>query len=143
MRRRRAFTLVEIIVVILVVSVLLFASVPVFSHLIRFVELDVASRGIVSDLRFAQEEAIAGKCDVSVEFFRRSGDSASYVIKRSDVGVKRVELGRRLDFQNGRTIKFASSGYPPPGGSGTIVVEGVSGRERKIIISSAGRIRRE
>ncbi|MFA4844555.1 MAG: prepilin-type N-terminal cleavage/methylation domain-containing protein [Candidatus Margulisiibacteriota bacterium] len=36
-------------------------------------------------------------------------------------------------------FRFAASGFPPPGGSGTELI----GRSRKVILSSAGRVRVE
>ncbi len=41
------------------------------------------------------------------------------------------------------SISFAASGFPPPGGSGTIVLRDRFARSKKIIVSSSGRIRLE
>jgi Tfp pilus assembly protein FimT len=40
-------------------------------------------------------------------------------------------------------FKFAKTGNPPPGGSGTALLSGRSGSVRKVIVSSAGRVRVE
>jgi prepilin-type N-terminal cleavage/methylation domain-containing protein len=40
-------------------------------------------------------------------------------------------------------IAFSASGFPPPGGSGTIVLRNRFGRQKKIIVASSGRIRCE
>ena len=45
--------------------------------------------------------------------------------------------------QSCRQFRFAGSGFTPPGGSGTEVLCGRGGGTRKIIVSSAGRVRIE
>ncbi len=151
MKRVHGFTLIEIVVVLLIVGILFFAAIPVFSNIIQVLELNATARGIISDLRFAQEKAITGKSEVTIEFRGKAllGDAATYVVSRMNVfkgredEIKRVKLQRKFDFRRDRTIKFASSGFPPPGGSGTVVLEDMGGRVKRIIVSSAGRIRME
>lgn len=43
----------------------------------------------------------------------------------------------------GTGLKFAASGFPLPGGSGTIFINGNNSYTKKVILSSAGRIRLE
>jgi len=40
-------------------------------------------------------------------------------------------------------ISFSASGFPPPGGSGTIVLSNRLNQHKKVIVSSSGRIRLE
>lgn len=40
-------------------------------------------------------------------------------------------------------ICFAASGFPPPGGSGTIVLSNRFAQQKKIIVASSGRVRLE
>ncbi len=151
MRKARGFTLIEISVAIGIIGILFFAMLPVFSNMLGVLELKSLARSIVSDLRFAQEKAIGGKTTVSVYFLPRTllGDPAGYVIKKMNVFknkediVKRFKLPAKFDFLEAVTIQFAGTGFLPPGGSGTVRLEDRSSRVKRIVVSSAGRIRME
>ena|SRR3989338_5953690 len=47
------------------------------------------------------------------------------------------------ETQNTGIFKFSKTGFPVPGGSGTEGLEGRNGFAKKIIVSSAGRVRVE
>lgn len=150
MRRSNGFTLIEMVVAICVVGIMFFASIPVFSNMVSIFELKAVARDIVSDLRFSQEKATGGRCSVLIEFAPRSlfGDPAVYYIRKTGASgksetVRSVRLSAKFDFTKKAILRFASTGFPPPGGSGTVVVEDRGGRTRSIILSSAGRVRME
>ena len=149
--RARGFTLIEITVALSVIGILFFAALPPFANFLGALELNAVARGIVSDLRLAQSQAMTGRTTVKAAFFPKTilGAPAAYILKKFDVfkasekTVKKVTLRPKDDFVGEVTIIFASSGYPPPGGSGTIKLKDSGARTKKIIVSSAGRIRVE
>jgi type II secretory pathway pseudopilin PulG len=136
----------ETMVVLGIVAMLFFAMVPGFFNALRVFELKAVARDIVSDLRLAQSRAISLKSTVTAEFNPKSlfGDSAFYKIGRQGKSpIKRVNLPSKFNFVEVRVIKFSSSGFPPAGGSGTVLLEDIGGRVKKVIVSSTGRVRME
>jgi prepilin-type N-terminal cleavage/methylation domain-containing protein len=63
-------------------------------------------------------------------------------------GLRRTQIeaicagATRSRTAEGREFMFSKTGNPPPGGSGTVVMNGRSG-SRSIVVSSAGRVRVE
>lgn len=151
MKDRSAFTLIETIIVLSVIGILLLCSIPALSNFMGGLSLKAVAREMVSDLRFSQERALALKTEVAVEVRGKSlyGDPAMYIIRKTSlidkksVNLKTVKLRREFDMRSNSLIRFSSTGSPPPGGSGTVVIEDLGGRVRKIVVSSAGRIRME
>ena len=47
------------------------------------------------------------------------------------------------ETQSSGKFKFSATGFPVPGGSGTEILEGRNGFNRKVIVSSVGRVRIE
>jgi len=131
----------EIVIAVCVIGILLLVSVPVISNITSTMKLKSVAEGIVSDLRLAQDKAITAGGEIKVEFRKKSifGDRAEY-----SVGPFRtIKLEGRYDFRYDETIRFSKTGFPPAGGSGTVILEDLAGRSKRIIVSSAGRIRVE
>lgn len=151
MKHRPSFTLFEVLVSISIIGIIMLASFPVVVGFIAGLELGGSAGTIVSDLRYAQQKAITLVTTVRAEFRPRSllGDPARYFIKRYDPAkkaylvIKTVKLPLKYDFREGIILEFARTGFPTVGGSGTVVVEDVGGRIKRVIVSSAGRIRAE
>jgi len=137
---RRSFTLIEIAAAVGILGMILLVSIPVLSSMLAVIELKSVARGIVTDLRLAQELSSSGRSTVAVEFLPKGflGEPARYV-----VGKRRVELPEKFDFKSKKTITFSPSGFTPPGGSGTVTVTDMGGRIKRIMVSSAGRVRME
>jgi type II secretory pathway pseudopilin PulG len=151
MRKTFAFTLIETVITLGIISILFFALIPVFSNFLGVLDLKGQARLIVADLRAAQDKAITLKSTISAEFKPKTlfGEPATYVIDRVNVSsgrkqvFKSTKLSNKFDFTDLAVIKFAKSGSPPPGGSGTVKLEYIGGRRISIIVSSAGRVRME
>ena len=151
MKKSSAFTLIEIVVTLAIISVLLFASVPVFSGFLGALEMKGSARSIVADLRFAQEKAVTLRTTVTTYFKPKTllGEPATYVVKSGSAAsgkekiLKQVKFGSKFDFAEPVTIVFSKGGSPPAGGAGTVKLEYIGGRLMRIIISSAGRVRME
>lgn len=143
---RRGFTLIEILVTLLVFGLLLSLSVLTFSRFLDSLKLNGTAKQVASDLRLSQEKAMAEHTMYQIAFEK---EKSTYVIGKDDlfeggkVEIKTIELPRRLYFEKSKTIKFAASGFPPPGGSGTVVIRTKSGGSKKVIVSSVGRVRIE
>jgi Tfp pilus assembly protein FimT len=134
-----------------IIGILLIAAVPVLMNFVSTLELGTEGQRIVSDLRFAQEKAIALSSEVMIDFRSKSllGDPGRYYIKRLNpvtgkfVDLKFVKLPKEFDIRQEVVIKFAKTGFPQVGGSGTVVIEDLGERAKRIVVSSAGRIRME
>ena len=120
---QRGFTLVELSVIIGLIGLLALAALPPLAAFRERIYLETASQQLLTDLRRTQAEALCAGTD-------RAYDSAS------------LPLPGGLAC-NAKQFKFAGSGEPPPGGSGTVLIAGRTGRGRSVIVSSAGRIRLE
>lgn len=72
-----------------------------------------------------------------------------YYIRKYDIFMnsfedqKTIHLPAGINFTNDIIFRFASSGYPLPGYIGTATIDNAGGKLKKIIVSSAGRIRIE
>ena len=139
----KGFTLIELLIILLIIGVLFFAAIPPSSRFIDSIKLNGTAKEIASELRALQIRAIAGNTLYEISF-----EANKYVVSREDlfeakrVEIKTIELSRSLYFDKPVKINFASSGFPKPGGFGTVILRSKSG-SRKIIGSSVGRVRIE
>jgi prepilin-type N-terminal cleavage/methylation domain-containing protein len=124
MKTKKGFTLVEILAVLGVLAVILSFCLPALSHFSARLFLNASSRALASDLRNLQSQAILQHKTLSF-----------------DAGKMGLPAGIML--KTTADIRFCPSGFPPPGGSGTLLLQNRSGQSRKIIVSSAGRVRIE
>lgn len=124
MKKSRAFTLVEIIVVIAVCSSLFSLS---FYSLRRFLsqsQLATSADKLVSELRKIQSQARLERQTTSLDISKQNLPSGIKIIKTSQ-------------------IKFAPSGFTDFGGSGSIILRNRLGKTKKIVVSTVGRVRVE
>ncbi|MEA3494031.1 MAG: type II secretion system protein [Candidatus Margulisiibacteriota bacterium] len=121
---RQGFTLIELLIVISIVGITLFASFPGINRFSKQLSLSGAAKAVVSEIRSIQKNALLRHETLSLNFNKISLPPGINIIKSSN-------------------IKFASSGYPPPGGSGSIILQNQNGQTKKVIISSSGRVRVE
>ena len=111
MNKNKGFSLVEIMMVIFVLGILVYLSVINLRNYQSAAELKAARRDLISDLRFAQENAVAEQCFYSV---RLSKISNSYqIIKKTDPEeiTREKNLPSGIQFNNitglaGDEIKF-------------------------------------
>jgi len=121
---KKGFTLVEIVVIIGILSVLFSLALPLSTRFSSSLYLYASARALASELRQLQSSSVLRH------------QSLSFVPDK-------FTLPPGIKFKNICDIGFAASGFPPPGKSGTLVLEDTSGKTRKIIVSSAGRVRLE
>ena len=82
--RISGFTLMELIITILVMTILLGIGVPSY---LKFKEdnlLQGAAQSLHADIQFARSEAIKRSSDVTVYFFRDAGDNTKWCYRISD-----------------------------------------------------------
>ena len=122
--KRKAFTLIEILIVISLLALLISISIPTFSRFSAQLCLNTSARALASELRRVQNQAI---------------------LQHKTLGLdsSKLSLPSGIKSKNECFVSFAASGFPPPGGSGTLILQNRLGQTRKIIVSSAGRVRIE
>ena len=131
--RRPGFSLIETLVVLGLIALFILVSFPVLNIFRQNLSLIYASRQVASDLRAYQQEA----------FMRQESVSIAFAGQAYSVGLKKVSLPAGVKVSRSKTISFGSTGFPVPGGSGTVILGGRHSKARKIIVSSSGRIRVE
>jgi len=120
--RQRGFTLIELLIVIGLISFVFVAAAPKFAHYSSLLKLSASAKLIASDLRLTQSKALTQKETICYDPVKTSLPS----------GIKLTKT---------KPIYFSHSGNPSFGSSGTIILQNRLGQSRKIILSSAGRIR--
>lgn len=122
--KRPGFTLIELLVVISILGLMSLISIPSFSRFASQLTLNASAKTLASDLRQVQSQAILKHQTLSFALgnFRFPG------------GIKAVKTS---------SIRFSSSGSTPPGGSGTFALQNRFGQQKKIIVSTSGRVRIE
>lgn len=150
MRKKKAFTLIEIIIILGLIGVLCFYFLPTFSSLINSTSLKSFSTQILEDLKTARQRAKFEKNTYQAIFYPRVDQSTAYYgIYRKEIGSPKFNLQTTrylppdINFDKMQTFVFSPSGFPPPAGFGTLIVSHAKGRTMKIVFSSSGRIRLE
>ncbi len=121
---RKGFSLIELLVVFGLGALLLGLTISTLPRFTQRLALDNSARLIASELRALQTNAIAAH---ETKTFQPAENP----------------LPSGLSYSSSRSLSFAPSGYPTVGGSGTIVLSNRFGQTKRVILSSAGRIRLE
>ena len=146
-RYSKGFTLVELCVVLSVFALLLMLSISSFKIFVEVNYLSSFKRQIVSDLREAKHLAQKSGNYVSCHFYPENGGIlARYTISTikpdgEAILFKQVELPSLLNFTSEKEIRFASSSFCMPGYLGSIYLSAKSGKTKRIVVSSTGRVR--
>ena len=139
MRRSPAFTLIEMVVVLVIVSLLLAFSVIGGIRFKNAIEFSYSINQVVSDIKVAQQLADTSLQLCKIEF--KSGKNMYTITKGGNI-YKTGSVSSKVQFYGKSYFSFVPSGYTEVGGSGTLFIGGAS-KVRKIIVSSRGRIRVE
>jgi len=141
---KKAFTLIEVIIVMAAAAVIVSATVSGFGPAKKRLELEVSAQQAANALRFIRQKACSASSQT--EF---AGALGTFQTRRVDpvtnsaVLMSSNELPEGILFDAPATFRFAPSGFPAAGYSGTAVLRSASGATKKIIVSSFGRIRIE
>lgn len=140
-RRVRGFTLVELTMVVAITAVIAAIAVPRFFNSTTRYKLEAATRRLIGDIEYAQQEAIASSSSrtLTFNFFTRSYTITSLDADGNKVVVSTVSLNEgpyqtsslaaSIAGNASNPIKF--DGFGKPNGSGTIQLR--NGTDRKII----------
>lgn len=74
---KKHFTLVELLVVLVIISLILGFIIPAFTKLTRGSSVEIAARMIASQLNLARAEAISRRCNVAVFMLGKNTDITS------------------------------------------------------------------
>jgi type IV fimbrial biogenesis protein FimT len=98
MRHQRAFTLVELMVVLVVLAVLTLVAVPAFNDFIRVQRLKSVNAQLVTDMQFGRSEAAARNLLLRMSFRNNTSVScySMYVTRTLDDGAANA-TARRCD----------------------------------------------
>ena len=122
--KRPAFTLIELITIIAILGSIVFITLPGLSRFSANLSLQASAKTIITELRQLQTKA---RLTHTTQLFKPD----------------QTKLPSNISYSKIANISFAASGFPPPGGSGTIVLRNRFGRQKKIIVASSGRVRFE
>lgn len=150
MTKRRAVTLVELVIVMVIVAILAAMAMPRFANVMRRQRLDAASRRIMDDLRAARFAAISQKKEHGMTFVLakqsyvwhegNEADSEDEVVRFDEPPYQRIQL-RDASFADGSPkVTFDHLGLPDSGGQ--IVL--ADGAEKVVLVVSptTGRVTR-
>jgi len=141
---KKGFTILELLVVISLLSLLISISSVNLAGLKRCMLLDNSANELANTLNIIKQTAISSSgrtelvCNVK-KYHIETLDLFSNSMKKTC----EASLPDGICFKEPCEISFSQSGFPIPGYSGTIIMSDRSGRTKKIIVSSFGRIRIE
>jgi len=140
-QRPRAFSLVEMVMVLTIISLAAAIAVPRFTHAVNRRTADSAARRIVQDLALARQHARVTSSDISVNFRNTPGyeiknlpdpnnpnESYTVDLKGAPYNVSQWEV----DFAGAREVSFDM--YARPSRRGTIVLR-IGGESRTITLN--------
>ncbi len=122
--KRNGFTLVEILIVLSILAVFSSFALSGFSGFSARLFLDSSAKSLASDLRALQSRAVLQHCT-------------------QNLALDDLNFPPGIHLASGKEIQFSPSGFPPPGGSGSLILQNRFGQTRRIIVSSVGRVRIE
>lgn len=138
MRKYQAFTLLEMVIVLVIMAIILAITIPTTFQFSRLINLDAAARSVVSDLNSARQLARSSSRHIRVAF---AGNTVSFKDGAKEIKSGTIPAG--IKFAYPKTLGFAASGFPSPGESGTVIIGNMGRSQRKVVLSSQGRIRVE
>lgn len=143
MHSRRAFTLIELVIAVLVIGILSSVAGPKFAQSLNRMRVEQAANRIKADLQYARAYAITNSVSVTVQFSTANHNyelvglknldrpSAAYIVELDDAPYN-VRLSS-ASFNANTSVTF--SVYGQPNNAGSIVVQ-LSGVSKTISISA-------
>ena len=137
----KGFSLIELLIVIFVSGIILSIGIPAFRMYQPTLELSGTARGIMADLRYAEQLAVASQVDHGIRF--SSTTNEYWVIKFSDPEetVKSKELPNGVVFSSISGFTNDEVKYNPYGAAveeGTIILIGENSETKTILVKPSG-----
>jgi prepilin-type N-terminal cleavage/methylation domain-containing protein len=145
----QAFTLVELLCVIGLLSLMLLIAVPAMADFGTNRNLEIAARTMATDLRKTQQKAITAGWSQYVEFRKDAGGKDIYRLKDGKTSeFTNISLPEGISIQANnfplsgsvKTLIFTRNGAAIPGG--TVTLQNKSGKKMSVIVTpGTGRVR--
>jgi len=145
----QAYTLVELLCVIGLLSLLLLIAVPAMADFGTSRNLEIAARTMATDLRKTQQKAITAGWSQYVEFRTDAGGKDIYRLKDGKTSkYVNISLPEGISIQANnfplsgsvKTLIFTRNGAAIPGG--TVTLQNKSGKKISVIVTpGTGRVR--
>ena len=143
--RRRAFTLIELVIVVLIMGIMAAAAAPRFNKSLCYHRAESAAKRIKADLELARKYAMSTSTKQTVSFVVASDRYSLAGVKDLNHGTQiyEVDLSDSLcnasivsaAFDNGSDSDVEFDGYGVPDSGGTVVIQ--SGiYQRTIVVDS-------
>jgi len=133
--RQNGFSSLELLVATFIIGLAILFGYFSFDGYLENIKLVATARLTTNQLRLAKQEARSLSRDIEV---RLKGDAISITASPPQC----IKLPQGIVFEGEKTFKFASTGYPPPGFSGSVCLKSKRS-QKKVVVSSLGRIRIE
>lgn len=130
-RRQRAFSLLELLVVMVVVATIAGIAAPRYARSLDRYRADAAARRVVADLRFAAAEARASSASRTVTFdtatddYQIDGMATAYTVRLSDAPYSATLVSVVFDDPadpGDSTVAVVFDGYGRPDSGGTVII---------------------
>jgi prepilin-type N-terminal cleavage/methylation domain-containing protein len=133
LRRRAAFTMIELVIVVMILAIVAAAAAPAFINSLNYHRIEMAAHRVKTDLELARQTARL-KSTTQVVTFTGSAYSmagikdfddptATYAVDLTDA---LYDVAATANFNNTQTVSFNGYGTPSNGGTVVIVANGRS-----------------
>ena len=127
----RGFTLVEIIMVVVLISILAVSVVPKFTDT-SAISLQGGAAMVAADIRYTQELAMSTHSPKTITF---TTNDTFYTVNSQT-----MNLPSRVSISSGATFTFNSLGEPTSGGGSSIEIQAGSSTKTITVESYTGRV---
>jgi prepilin-type N-terminal cleavage/methylation domain-containing protein len=144
-RQERAFTTVELLIVMMIVGIMAAFLTPHLGRWLSTVGVDTAARALASELQLGKMRAISQNTRYRINF---DPTQATYTVQKEAAGAW-ADIGSPRLLPTGVRLVSVSAGRNPlyfeplgtaPGGNAVITLQNAQGRMRAVHISTGGRV---
>lgn len=138
--RTKAFTLLELLIVIAIVGILTLISIPAFRNFQTNFKLSSVSREMITNVRYIQQLAITEQIEYCIIFFTTE---KKYQLLKCDGESILKEIVLPLEISNLSVSGLTNNEvrYNPYGAvqeEGSIILENINGKVKTILIRASG-----
>jgi prepilin-type N-terminal cleavage/methylation domain-containing protein len=140
----RAFTTVELVIVMMIVGVLAAFATPQLGRWLATTGVDTAAREIATELQLSKMRAVSQNTRYRISF---DADHNTYLVQKDvagvwqDVGAPKA-LPAGVDLVSATADPVFQTLGTAPGGT-TVTLQNAQGRTRKVTVSFVGRVKVE